>query len=94
VKWLGARQDSKIANVLNNDKELCDMLEKYGIVLDELTEGTMIMDGTIKTERLSRGTTISIPGSLVHAGPTFDNFRAMIFFIAFPIGQAMTTYMS
>jgi hypothetical protein len=92
VEWLGAEPDSKIADVLKKDKGLCDMLEKYGIVLDGLTERTLIMDGTVKTEALRRGATISIPGSLVHAGPSCGTFRAMIFFIASPVGQEKDAY--
>jgi hypothetical protein len=81
MKWLGEPTDFNIAVHLNENDELCSMLKNYGVVFDALEEENL---APVFHETLSRGTTISIPGSVVHVGPSSNKFRAMLLFTAHP----------
>jgi hypothetical protein len=66
-------------------------LQNYGVVLDALDEGSLC---PVFHENLPRGTTMSIPGSIIHAGPSCNGLRSMLFFTAHPKGKGTEAYSS
>jgi hypothetical protein len=78
VEWIGAKPDSQIKFLLENNKEMTEIVETYGVVLDGLTKGKL-QTVPLQREKLSSGALMSIPGSLIHAGPSFTKFRVMLF---------------
>jgi hypothetical protein len=93
VEWIGAGPDSQIGKLLSDNSDQCELLKTYGAVLVGATKGKLQVC-VAQTEKLKRGTTMSIPGSLIHAGPSFSKFRAMLFFISHPTGKEEEAYIS
>jgi hypothetical protein len=52
------------------------------MVLDCVTPETVIPHRQNDTTALRQGATLSIPESVIHAGPHCTSFRAMLFYIA------------
>jgi hypothetical protein len=65
MKWVGAKPDTQIGDVLKTDMDLGVLLKKNGLVLDGLTAETLVSNRKFRTKRLPQGTTLSIPGSVV-----------------------------
>jgi hypothetical protein len=69
LEWLKVNPTSNIGQVLMANEEMVSLLEKYGMVLDCVTPGTVIPHCRYDTAKLQRGNTLSISGSVIHAGP-------------------------
>jgi hypothetical protein len=83
LEWLEVpNPTSQIGPVLLADEEMISLLEKYGMVLDCDTPETVIPHRQNDTTALQQGATLSIPGSVIHAGPHCTSFRAMLFYTA------------
>lgn len=76
VKWIGADPSTKIGKVLSGNQVLCTILENYGEALDGFMKGQLVPDYS-QSANLKCGTTRSIPGSIVHTGLSYHEFRAM-----------------
>lgn len=64
-------------SVLEQDANCCYRLRRYGNVLSpELKK--------YETPLLKAGTLLSLPGGVVHAGPSCNAFRAVLFFSGYP----------
>ena len=70
--------------ILNNDPLIPDLLSAYGVVFSVNPRSR----GTVEQQRLRTGSLLRLPESVVHAGPAWDGFRAVLFFTASPTATA------
>jgi hypothetical protein len=91
LEWLKPPENSWIGNVLTTQfADHCKKLTDYGTVLDT----NNLQAVRFPVLKLSRGDLLSIPGSVVHGGPAYTGFRAILFFIGHPEGNDGLLYNS
>jgi len=83
-RWTGAT-DALFEAMRAND-QVGQLLRNFGDVL--------VMNATplTKLPSMSSGSLLSLPGSVEHAGPATNKFRAVLFFSANPEGEAVADY--
>jgi hypothetical protein len=91
LEWLKPPENSWIGNALTTKfADHCKKLTDYGTVLD--TNNLRAVQFPVL--KLNRGDLLSIPGLVVHGGPAYTGFRAILFFIGHPEGKAGLLYNS
>jgi hypothetical protein len=91
LEWLKPPKNSWIGNVLTTKfVDHCKKLTDYGTVLDT----NNLQAVRFPVLKLSRGDLLSIPGSVVHGGPAFTGFRAILYFIGHAEGKNGILYNS
>jgi hypothetical protein len=75
-----------LADTMQRNLKARTLIESYGLVFSEL--------GETRNEQLSLpvGSLVSLPGGVVHAGPSSDSFRLVVFFSASPIDTPIPEY--
>mmetsp|Transcript_23499 Transcript_23499/g.65370 ORF Transcript_23499/g.65370 Transcript_23499/m.65370 type:complete len:825 (+) Transcript_23499:60-2534(+) len=70
-----------VVQAMRQSKDVKALLEGYG---DALLPDEELEKARVAQNHLPAGTLLSLPGSVVHAGPKTDNFRCVLFFSAWP----------
>jgi hypothetical protein len=91
LEWLKPPENSWIGNVLTTKfANHCKRLTDYGTVLDT----NNLRAVRFPVLKLSRDDLLSIPGLVVHGGPAYTGFRAILFFIGHAEGKDGILYNS
>ncbi|CAB9524120.1 expressed unknown protein [Seminavis robusta] len=78
-----------LVQAMERDASVLLLLSHFGRVL--LPERS-VYDRMRHKEKLATGSLLSLPGSVVHAGPASTDFRAVIFFSGWPNGSEVAPY--
>jgi hypothetical protein len=86
-------QDGQLPDLIDKFGDLlCPVIAPVAIstmpVVAQATSShdTAIAPVVLNQDRVATGTLLSLPGSVIHAGPACDGFRAVLFFTAWPGG--------
>ena len=82
----GHQMPHDLRGALENDDLVRNLLNKFGKLLH--TTLTLVSPG----KTLKRGTLITLPGSVVHAGPSSTTFRSVLFASMWPKGSTEPRY--
>jgi hypothetical protein len=78
-----------LMEALRKDEGARTLLDYFG---DVLIPERQVLDRMLSRESLRTGSLLSLPGSVLHAGPRADEFRAVVFFSAWQIGSDIAEY--
>jgi len=86
--YIGKKIPPNIAHAIRTNPEVLRIVESFGDVMLP----HQIVRRMKGCPHLPTGTVTSIPGTVVHAGPMTDGFRAIIFYSAWPVGSSVAAY--
>lgn len=92
-----------IATAMHHNQQTSALLHQFGDLLCPNIQPVVVpphhhnpcnttTTTTTTTSLLSTGTVLSLPGSVIHAGPACSSFRAVLFFTSWPKGSPAAPY--
>jgi hypothetical protein len=78
-----------VAAAMANDTQASAMIRQFGNLLCPVVQQ---VESLPADQVMSTGTLLSLPGSIIHAGPASHSFRAVLFFSAWPAASAVPQY--